>query len=131
MFEQLLQSLTVKDLMILLGVAITTWATSREALRHAKAANRRLDELLNGRDGRQGLPERVTRLEENRKTLGIEIKHARDLGHDAINIGAALAGYTDHAIDIVADAVGKTLPHPKLPKLRGRWSEEQQEGDGA
>lgn len=45
MFEQFLSTVSAKDVLILAGVAITTWAAAREALRQAKAANRRVDKL--------------------------------------------------------------------------------------
>lgn len=120
MIDQIIQSVTAKDLSVIAAAAVSTFFIAREARREARAANRRIDLMLKERDGREGDRERITRLEEGRKTDRVELLRVRDNAHLGVNIGSALVGYTDSAIDIVAEAVGKPLPHPtlklKLPK---------------
>jgi hypothetical protein len=112
--EQLIASVTVKDLGVVVAAAVSTYFVAREARREAVAANRRIDAILKGRDDRDGDRERITRLEEGRKTDRVELLRVRDNAHLAVNIGSALTGYTDNALDIVSEAVGRPLPHPTL-----------------
>ena len=127
MIEQLLQSFTAREAMVIVGCAVSTYFIARDAQRTARAVGRKLDRLMEGSDGRPGMPERVTRLEEGRKTDHVELLRVRDNAHYAIGSLGAVVGFADHAIDIVGGAVGKTLPHPKLvlPKRAG-----EDEGDG-
>jgi hypothetical protein len=118
MIEQILSTITAKDALVVLGAAISTYFIAREARREARAANRRLDRLIDGPVGRPGVLDRVTSLEEGRKTDRVELLRVRDNAHFAINSIGAVIGFTDHALDIVGDAVGRELPHPQflMPK---------------
>jgi len=129
MLDQILSTFTAKDAMVVVGCAVSTYFVAREALRRANAANSRVDRLTDGDNGRPGLPERVTRLEEGRKTDRVELLRVRDNAHLGIQIGSSLIGYTDHALDIVGDAVGRPIPHPPAPKIP-RLAPDTEEADG-
>lgn len=135
---EVMKNVSPKDLMVIVGAAISTYFVAREANRKAAAANRRLDELLNPKSGTPGilvrlavieaakeeradLPEKVTRLEEGRKTDRVELLRVRDNAHFAIGTIGAVVGFTANALDIVEGAVGHSIPRPKLvlPKRPG------------
>jgi hypothetical protein len=127
--EEVLNTLTMKDVGVVVVAAITTYFVARDAQRTAKAANRRIDRLIDGTNGRPGILDRLTTLEEGRKTDRVELLRVRDTAHSTVGSLGAIVGFTDHAIDIVGDAIGKELPHPKLilPKRAG----DDQGGPGA
>jgi hypothetical protein len=118
MLDQLLSTVTMKDVLVVLGAAISTYFVARDANRTAKAANRRIDRLVDGTNGRPGVLDRLTALEEGRKTDRVELLRVRDTAHSTVGSLGALVGYTDHALDIVGDAIGQELPRPKAIVLK-------------